>query len=140
LEQIFPYTIGANTGTTVTAMLAALSTGNPAAVTVAIAHLLFNVSAGVIIYVPPPMRAIPLALARWLGQIGSRNRWLAGAYIAVVFYGLPILLLVFSGTLSGGDTSTETSAPPGSIQPQDPQDPAAGVLYFGFDPSGNRYV
>lgn len=99
LEQVFPFTLGANIGTTVTAMLAALSTGNPAAVTVAFSHLLFNVSGTLIIYLPPPLRAIPLALARGLGRVGSRNRMLAAAYILVVFFGLPVLLLVISGVL-----------------------------------------
>jgi sodium-dependent phosphate cotransporter len=101
LEQLFPFTVGANIGTTVTAMLAALSTGNPAAVTVAFAHLLFNLSACLVIYVPPPMRRIPLALARRLGKLGSENRLLAAVYIVVAFYGIPLLLLFFSGELSG---------------------------------------
>ena len=43
LLQIFPYTLGANIGTTITAMLAALAVGEISAVTVAFAHLLFNV-------------------------------------------------------------------------------------------------
>ncbi len=101
LEQLFPFTIGANIGTTITSMLAALSTGSPAAVAVAFAHLLFNMSAALIIYVPPPMRAVPLALARALGKLGSSNRVLAGVYIVVVFYGIPLLLLFFSGVFSG---------------------------------------
>jgi sodium-dependent phosphate cotransporter len=99
LAQIFPYTIGANIGTTITAMLAALATGDPAAVTVAFAHLFFNLSAAALIYVPPPVRAIPLALAVALGRLGGRNRVLAGVYIIIVFYGLPILLLLASGIL-----------------------------------------
>jgi sodium-dependent phosphate cotransporter len=140
LEQIFPYTIGANIGTTITAMLAALSTGNPAAVTVAFAHLLFNLSAALLIYVPPFMRAIPLALARWLGRLGAQNRWLAGAYIVFVFYGLPILLLLFSGTLSAGEDAPEANEPPASIQSEHPRQPADDVLYFDFDHSENKYV
>ncbi len=99
LAQIFPFTIGANIGTTITAMLAALATGHPAAVTVAFAHLFFNLSAALLIYLPPPVRAIPMALAAALGRFGSRNRVLAGVYILLVFYGLPILLLLVSGTL-----------------------------------------
>lgn len=99
LRQFFPYTIGANIGTTVTAMLASLSTGSPAAVTVAFSHLLFNFAASLIIYVPAPMRAIPLALARKMGEWGSRNRLLAALYILVFFYGLPLLLLFATGTL-----------------------------------------
>lgn len=99
LEQVFPYTIGANVGTTVTAMLAALSTGNAASVAVAFSHLIFNIAASLIIYLPPPVRAVPLALARGMGRLGSRNRLLAAVYIALFFYGLPLLLLVVTGTL-----------------------------------------
>ncbi|MEE8278857.1 MAG: Na/Pi symporter [Thermoanaerobaculia bacterium] len=99
LAQIFPFTIGANIGTTITAMMAALATGSPAAVTVAFTHLIFNVTASLLIYVPPPVRAIPLALASALGRLGSRNRVLAGAYILIVFYGLPVLLLLVTGIL-----------------------------------------
>jgi sodium-dependent phosphate cotransporter len=99
LEQVFPYTIGANIGTTVTAMLAALSTGNPAAVTVAFSHLIFNLSASTIIYLPPPIRAVPLKLAKALGRLGSRNRLLAAVYIALFFFALPLLLLFSTDTL-----------------------------------------
>ena len=99
LEQAFPYTIGANVGTTITALLAALATGQPAALTVALAHLVFNLTAGLLIYVPPPIRAIPLALAKALGRLGARNRLLAGIYILVVFFGLPLSLLFVTGTL-----------------------------------------
>lgn len=99
LEQIFPFTIGANIGTTVTAMLAALSTGSPAAVSVALSHLIFNLSAAVLIYVPKPIRAIPLTLAKTLGKMAARNRLLAAAYILVFFFGLPILLLLLTGAI-----------------------------------------
>ena len=99
LEQVFPFTIGANIGTTITAMLAALATGAPAAVTVAFSHLVFNLTASLLIYVPPPMRAIPLGLARRLGRLAGHNRFLAGAYIVLTFFGLPLLLLFLTGTL-----------------------------------------
>lgn len=100
LEQVFPFTIGANIGTTITAMLAALSLASPAAVAVAFAHFLFNASATLVIYVPTLMRRIPLALARGLGKLASKNRLLAVVYIVVVFYGIPLLLLFLSGALS----------------------------------------
>lgn len=97
LEQLFPFTIGANIGTTITAMLAALTTGSPAAVTVAFAHFFFNIAGSLIIYVPPPLRAIPLAMARAMGRLGAQNRALAAAYIIIGFYGIPLLLLFLSG-------------------------------------------
>ncbi len=99
LEQAFPFTVGANIGTTITALLAALATGEPAALVVALAHLNFNLTATALIYLPPPVRAIPLALARAMGRLGARNRVLAGVYILIFFYGLPVLLLVLSGVL-----------------------------------------
>ena len=99
LKQFFPYTIGANIGTTVTALLASLSTGSTAAVAVAFSHLLFNVMGCLIVYLPPPVRAIPLALAGTMGRLGSRNRLLAALYIVAFFYGIPLLLLLSAGTL-----------------------------------------
>ncbi len=99
VEQIFPFTIGANIGTTITAMLAALATGNPAAVTVAFAHLMFNITGTALIYPFKVIRAIPLAMARWLADLAVRNRALAIAYILGVFYGLPLLLLFVTGTI-----------------------------------------
>lgn len=115
LEQVFPFTIGANIGTTITAMLAALATGNPAAVTVAFSHLMFNVTGAVAIYPLAPIRRIPLKLAHWMGELGARNRVLAAVYIALVFYGLPLVLLLATGAIGRG-----TEAPP-------PATPAAPV-------------
>ncbi|HUO86642.1 MAG TPA: Na/Pi symporter, partial [Thermoanaerobaculia bacterium] len=97
LEQLFPLTIGANLGTTVTAMLAALATGNATAISVAFSHVLFNLVGSLILYPLPPMRRIPLALARGLGAVASRRRWLAVVYVLVVFFGIPLLLLATLG-------------------------------------------
>jgi sodium-dependent phosphate cotransporter len=99
LEQAFPFVIGANIGTTVTAMLAALVLGNAAAVSVAFAHLIFNLTGSVIIYGIPPIRAVPLAMARWMGNVATRNRALAIFYIVLAFLGLPCLLLFLLGDL-----------------------------------------
>lgn len=100
LEQLFPFTLGANIGTTVTAILAALATGSPAAIAVAFSHLLFNITGTAVIYPFPPIRRIPMILARSLGNLASRSRVLALVYIVVAFFGLPILLLVASGSFS----------------------------------------
>jgi sodium-dependent phosphate cotransporter len=90
LRQIFPYTLGANIGTTITAILASFSTGNPAAVTVAFAHLSFNLL-GILIYYP--LKAIPIWLARKAGKLASRSRKSSaafiGIYVALIF--LPLL-------------------------------------------------
>jgi sodium-dependent phosphate cotransporter len=95
LEQVFPFTLGANVGTTVTAMLASLATGNPAAVTVAFAHLFFNVSGIALIYPLAPIRRIPLRLARGLAELTSRSRSYAFVYVGLVFYIIPLTLIYF---------------------------------------------
>lgn len=96
LEQLFPFTIGANIGTTVTALLAALHTGSPAAVSVALSHLLFNVLGAAAIYPVPVLRRVPLMLARAMGDVAVRSRALAVSYVLIGFYGVPLLLLLFS--------------------------------------------
>ena len=97
LEQVLPFTIGANIGTTVTALIAALSTGSVAAVTVAFSHLMFNLSGTLIVFVPPPVRRVPIALARALGRLTVRNRLYAVAYVVGLFFLLPFLLIFVSG-------------------------------------------
>ncbi len=116
LEQAFPFTIGANIGTTVTALMAALSLGSPTAVTVAIAHLMFNITGSGIIYGIPPLRRIPLAMARWIGDLAVRSRTLAVSYILIAFFGIPLLLLLLSGRLG-----IEASLPPDPGTPPAPE-------------------
>lgn len=65
LEDVFPYLIGANIGTTFTTMLAAAAIGSTAAMTVAVGHFLVNVIGGAIVY---PLRRLPLGLSTWLAR------------------------------------------------------------------------
>ena len=96
LEQVFPFTVGANIGTTITALIAALATGSAEALTVAFAHLVFNLTGMLLVFVPPPMRAIPLALARALGRMAVHNRLYAVLYVVLVFFIIPAALIVLS--------------------------------------------
>jgi sodium-dependent phosphate cotransporter len=90
LRQIFPMTLGANIGTTITAMLASLVTANLAAVTVAFAHLLFNIFGIMLIW---PIRRVPLALANTLARFAVRSKIVPLAYVLMVFFLIPILLI-----------------------------------------------
>ncbi len=111
LTQIFPYTLGANIGTTVTAFLAALALaagveGNVnvgaavqaaagVGVTVAVVHLLFNVFGIILIY---PIKRVPIFLAEWLSVVVSTSKKNVIIFIIVYFslYLVPLtLLLVF---------------------------------------------
>jgi sodium-dependent phosphate cotransporter len=98
LEVAFPITLGANVGTTVTAILAALAADKPAGLTIAFVHLLFNCVGILIIYPFPPIRRIPLRLAQRLGALAVRNRLYVIAYILTVFIIVPLLgIVLFRG-------------------------------------------
>lgn len=91
LAQIFPYTLGANIGTTITAILASLATGNINAVVVAFAHLLFNIS-GIAIWWP--LSKVPISLANLLAEFSIKNKLYPFIYIITVFFIIPILVLI----------------------------------------------
>ncbi len=93
LRRVYPYTLGANLGTTITAILAALATGHPAAVTVAFAHMTFNIFGIAIFY---PLRVIPITMASRLGKFASRSGRASVTVIGalVVIYVLPVLYLI----------------------------------------------
>ena len=96
LEQALPITIGANIGTTVTALLAALAVSGPNAIfglEIAFVHLLFNVTGTLIIYPLKITRSVPLRGARYLTTLALRSRKLTLLWVAALFYGVPALLL-----------------------------------------------
>ena len=102
LRQAFPVTLGANIGTTVTALLAALAATGAnaqAGLTIALVHLLFNLSATVLIYPWEPIRRIPLTLASRLADVAVDSKWLAIAYVVGLFYAIPVLFAVLSEML-----------------------------------------
>jgi len=93
LKQIYPYTIGANVGTTVTAFLASMVTGQIAAVQVALAHFLFNIFGGFFIFVLPFLRNVPPFLASSLADIVYKERWVAFVYVGVMFFLIPLTVI-----------------------------------------------
>ena len=102
LQQAFPVTLGANVGTTVTALLAALAVTGVnalAGLTIALVHFLFNMSGIVLVFPIERVRRIPLAAARWLANTAAESRKWALVYVALLFYGLPALFAVINNAL-----------------------------------------
>ena len=89
-------TIGANIGTTSTAILASFATGEPHGVTIAFAHFLFNMTGTVCIYPFKLARAIPINLAKAFGDLAAEKRRYAVFYVFGVFFVLPGLLILIS--------------------------------------------
>ncbi len=94
VRQAFPITVGANVGTTITALLASLAaTGENAlaGLTVALVHLLFNLSATLMIMPIPAIRDIPVRLAEALAEIAVKSKKWALFYVVGLFFLLPAL-------------------------------------------------
>ena len=96
LKQAFPFTLGANIGTCVTALLAALAftgAGAQFGLQIALVHLLFNTCGVILIYGLPPLRRVPLVCASSLAKLACDCRPLAIVYIVGVFFLLPVVCL-----------------------------------------------
>jgi sodium-dependent phosphate cotransporter len=88
--------MGANIGTTTTAILASFATGNPLAVTIAFVHFLFNIIGVLFIYSIDICRKIPIRLAKSLGDLAFRKRRYALFYVVGVFFVIPGILIAIS--------------------------------------------
>ena len=99
LKEIYPFTLGSNIGTTITALLAATAVVGDMgyfALQIALVHLLFNLAAVVLIYGVPFLRNIPPRTARRFAQAASRNKWLVLGYVVGVFFVIPGLLVAIT--------------------------------------------
>ncbi len=93
VQQVFPVALGANIGTTVTALLASLATGSPAALTIALVHLMFNLT-GILVFYPLPMvRQIPVRLALFMSELVVKNRMYGIILILVIYFAIPGLAI-----------------------------------------------
>ena len=92
LRQIYPFTLGANIGTTVTALLASLSL-NVTAMVAAFAHLFFNIFGIIAVYLNPFLRDIPVKLSEKFSDLAIRNKFIPITYLLVVFFLIPFLII-----------------------------------------------
>ncbi|HBZ93473.1 MULTISPECIES: Na/Pi symporter [unclassified Pseudomonas] len=96
LKQVYPFTLGTNIGTCVTALLAATAITGPTAevaMQIALVHLLFNLMGILIIYALPFLRGVPPMIAEGLATLAQRSKLYVVAYIAGLFFALPLLLI-----------------------------------------------
>lgn len=99
MKQVYPFTLGGNLGTTVTALLAATAiTGSTAilAFQIALLHLLFNLTAILLIFSIPFLRNIPPNIAEEMASVTQKNKWFVGAYIITLFFLVPLTVLGIS--------------------------------------------
>ncbi len=98
LKAATPFILGANIGTTITAFIASSFNSN-AAISIAIAHFLFNLI-GVLIFLPTPfVKDIPVRLANKLGRLTLRYRLVGFSYVLMTFFVVPFSLIFLSRNL-----------------------------------------
>ena len=91
LRSAYPITLGANVGTTITALIASLAVVRPEGLTIALVHLLFNVVGIALIYPVVPVRMIPIRLAEGLADAAVRRQRVVFVYALTLFLVLPLL-------------------------------------------------
>ncbi|MFW3146103.1 MAG: Na/Pi symporter [Thermoplasmatota archaeon] len=98
IRQIYPYTLGANIGTTVTALLAALASqqvdiglGGRMALAISFVHLYFNITGILIFY---PLRKVPIYLAQRVANYMALNRKMAIIFLLTVFFAIPGAVII----------------------------------------------
>ena len=92
LDQAFPVTLGANVGTTITALLASMAVSGPNAtygIQIAFVHLLFNLSGILIVYPIAKVRRLPLRAAQWLADWAVESRQVAIVFVLLMFFVIP---------------------------------------------------
>ncbi|CAN8139082.1 Na/Pi cotransporter family protein [Thiomicrorhabdus sp. 6S2-11] len=99
LRQVYPFTLGANIGTTITALLAATAVSGDNAIfalQIALVHFFYNLIGVIVIYGVPFLREIPLNLAVTLASLAERNKLYVAAYMLLLFIIIPLILIGFS--------------------------------------------
>ena len=102
IRQVMPYTMGANIGTTITALLAALAAMGAASdgaemdmaslgLRLAFFHVMFNTVGVVMMW---KFREIPIKMAETFSSLTMRNRLIPMVYIVVVFYLIPFVVVL----------------------------------------------
>ena len=99
VERVYPMMLGANIGTTSTAILAAFAATGDRIVPsfqIAMCHLFFNLSGILIWYPVPVMRRVPIRISVFLGDTTAKYRWFAFLYLIVMFFLLPVTVFLLS--------------------------------------------
>ncbi|WP_442858468.1 Na/Pi symporter [Alteromonas sp. RKMC-009] len=98
-RDIYPFTLGANIGTCITALIAALAVTGPmggVAMQIALVHLLFNIFSVLLIFGLPFLRNIPLSLSSSLAGLAAERKIYGAAYIAGLFFVMPLSVIFIS--------------------------------------------
>lgn len=92
-REIYPFTLGANIGTCITALIAALGVAgvnSGFALQIALVHLIYNVLGVTLIYGVPVLRNIPINLSYQLSVLAAERKMYGAAYVGGLFFAVPL--------------------------------------------------
>ncbi|MEZ8737373.1 MULTISPECIES: Na/Pi symporter [unclassified Vibrio] len=92
VRDVYPFTLGANIGTCITALLAATAVSGEFAVfalQIALVHLVFNIMSTVFIFGIPFLRELPVKAADMISDMAVKNKAVVAGYLVAVFLVLP---------------------------------------------------
>lgn len=95
LTRAFQFVLGANVGTTITALIAAAFRSEEA-IAIAVAHLLFNLFGCAIFLSSKVLAKIVVSAGEWLGEVTAERRIIGFLYILIVFFIIPFTLIYFN--------------------------------------------
>nr|WP_194717433.1 Na/Pi symporter [Vibrio sp. S9_S30] len=99
VRDVYPFTLGANIGTCITALLAATAVSGEFAVfalQIALVHLVFNVMATAFIYGIPFLRELPIKGADLISDMAMKNKSVVVGYLLAVFIIMPGTILALT--------------------------------------------
>ena len=99
LKQIYPFTVGANIGTTLTALIASFAFSGvegTLALQAALIHLFYNLASAIIIFGIPFLRPLPLQGARWLGGVVAERKIFGVLWVLGISIVLPLTFILVS--------------------------------------------
>ena len=96
LKAMYPLVLGADVGTTFTALMAAMVSSKVESLQIALVHFFFNIT-GIILWYPIPfMRRVPLRSAAMIGKVTRQWRGFPLVFIVTMFFLMPMFLLGIS--------------------------------------------
>lgn len=106
VRRIFPFILGANIGTTVTALIAATSAaGQPGfheGMTIALCHLYLNSAAVVVAVVVVGLPTSVIGSAEFLADNAERRPWTLLAYLGALCVGMPLVVYLLPQLVAAG--------------------------------------
>lgn len=98
VRQIFPFVMGANIGTTVTALMAATAAfGTPgfhAGMTIALCHFLLNTLAVILVWTVPGLYTSVLGCTEWLADLSAETPAVLLVYLGLLAVALPLAVYI----------------------------------------------